>query len=637
MVSGSIALAADNDSTITQNGVTQRISFAPGATSAQVSGSVSGTSTDTYLLTAFAGQRMQIQVSSPSGNAYLTVVSPGGSPLARAQNGVQSFDQVLPESGDYTLEVSAPSGTPTTPYILAVSVVYLQTPTGGTRRISFAPGATSAQVSGSMSGASTDTYLLTAFAGQRMQIYVSGSPYNAYLTVVSPGGSPLARAQNYVQNFDQTLPETGDYRLEVSAPSGTPTTNYILTVSVVYQQSQPSPTPQRISFPANGTYAQASGQVSGSTINNFVLNAHAGQWMLVGLSSPNVYLSVISPSGSPLARAQNGTQSFAQTLPETGDYRLEISAPSGTPATDYFLIVSVTNSQSTSQRLSFPQNATSAQISGQVSGSFTNTYLVNAHAGQRMQVTVSSPSFNVYLSVISPSGSPLARAQNGTQTFDQTLSESGDYQLEVSAPAGTSQTTYWLSIGITDGQSSGTTQRITFAPGGISAQVSGQVDGSTLNTYLLNARAGQRMQIWVWSSTASAYLTIVSPGGSPLARAQNGTQSFDQTIPENGDYTISGLVAIGNTADQLLADGGRHGLTCPASRRHRAMPPRFDLLDTHFIFVNPARYAICPIARLLRLRNMPRMCYTASGASSYLDAFHRTLWHKLILAVHNKD
>ena len=75
-----------------------------------------------YVLNARAGQHMQINVASPAGNVYLTLVSPGGSPLARAQAGAQSFNDTLPESGDYTVQLSAPSGTSLTTYLLTIAI-----------------------------------------------------------------------------------------------------------------------------------------------------------------------------------------------------------------------------------------------------------------------------------------------------------------------------------------------------------------------------------------------------------------------------------------------------------------------------------------------------------------------------------
>ena len=55
---------------------------------------------------------MQVSLASPSGTAYLNVIAPDGSPLARAQAGAQGFSGSLPVSGDYQLQVMTLGGDP---------------------------------------------------------------------------------------------------------------------------------------------------------------------------------------------------------------------------------------------------------------------------------------------------------------------------------------------------------------------------------------------------------------------------------------------------------------------------------------------------------------------------------------------
>ncbi|MBI1259296.1 MAG: hypothetical protein GC204_17660 [Chloroflexi bacterium] len=541
-----------------QPAVTQRISFAPGGTSATVSGQVDGTLLDTYLLNARANQYMQVVVTSPTGNVYLTVVSPFGSPLARAQNGAQSFSGTLPENGDYTLQVSAPSGTPLTSYSLNVSVVGSSQPTqpapqaGPTVRINFPSGATSAQVPGQVGGYVVNYYLVNAQAGQLMQASVTSPNNNVFMTVAAPSGAILASAPAGAKSYTGTLSESGDYTLRISTTPGGALTSYLVSISITGNLGVIQPPPnngsQRIQFATGATAATVTGQVSGDVYNGFLLNARAGQRMrltLMSFGNP-VYLTLVSPGGSPLARAQVGAQSFDGLLPENGDYTIQISAPSGTTTTPYALVVNVTNvssSPNTVERISFAPNTTGAEVYDQVDGNSLDTYPLTASAGQFMQVTLSSPASNVYLTVVSPNGSPLVRAQNGAQSFGQLLSESGDYLLQVSAPAGATQTTYTMIVSVTGAvvsqpPPSGGNQRINFAPGATSAQRSGQIDGNTYVGYVLNARAGQHMQMNVASPAGNVYLTLVSPSGSPLARAQAGAQSFDGILPESGDYTV---------------------------------------------------------------------------------------------------
>ena len=552
LVTAGLSLAAPSQSALLQ---TQRIRFAAGATSAQVSGQVDGNTMTTYLLNALSGQQMQVSVSSPAGNDYQPVVSPLGSPLARAQAGAQSFAGTLPESGDYTFQVSAPVGTALTTYTLAVSVTGGALPQPGpTQRITFAQGANSATVTGQLAGYTVDYYLVNAYAGQQIQVSVTTPSTRAYISLITPSGAALARAQAGTKNYTGTLPETGDYTIRVSTNPGGPQIVYTLNVTITGSSVTPPPGYQRISFQPGATSAQVYGQVDGTTPINYVLEASAGQRMRLVLASPNsnAFLTVVSPGGTPLARAQNSILTFDQTLPESGDYRITVSSPAGTPTIIYLLNAAVTGAVQptpipggTTQRISFPTGANSAQVSGQIDGNTFQGYLLNAQAGQRMQLSVSSPTGSAYLTVVSPNGTPLARAQNGTQTFDQTLPESGDYTIQVSTPAGTPTISFTLFVAVTGQTQPTSPQRIRFAAGSTAAQVSEQVDGNTTVSYVLEARAGQRMQVFMTSPLSNVYLTLVSPFGSPLARAQAGAQSFDGILPESGDYSLQVSAPVG--------------------------------------------------------------------------------------------
>lgn len=564
--------------------VSERIRFAAGATSAQVSGQIDGTSFHTYFVEARAGQRMQARVSSPFGNVYLTVVSPSGSPLARAQAGAQSFDGILPETGDYVLQVTAPVGTPATTYVLNISITGgiptstpIPPPTPTVQRIRFAAGTTWTQLAGRLDAPNMVNYVLEARAGQQALFFVTSPGNNAYLTVVSPTGQPLARAQAGAQSFNGTLPETGDYRLTVSSPDGTAHTDYALYVSVTGGVT-PSATPQtgtRIQFAPGATGTTVTGNISSGGLAGYLLSAGAGQHLRISLTSPgnNVYLSVIAPSGAILANASLGERSLDHILSESGDYVVQASTLPGTPDTNFALLVSIVGGQPaptsvptgqpatvqpppSAQRISFAPGSNSAQVSGQVGGYTVITYLLEALAGQNMQVSVSSPTNNVFLSVLTPSGAFLAQATVGAKSFTGALPQSGDYTFRVSTSPGAATTTYTLNVTVTGaGQplpptlppstsapppatSTAPYPRIQFAPGATSATVSGQVDSSASKGYLVGASAGQRMQISLTSPGGNVYLTVTSPSGSTMASASLGETSLDRFLPENGDYII---------------------------------------------------------------------------------------------------
>ncbi|MFN8418943.1 MAG: hypothetical protein U0528_06830 [Anaerolineae bacterium] len=325
----------------------ERISFAAGATSASVSGQVTGTVGKGYALYAFAGQQMDININ----NATLTVVSPSGSPLVRGTvtaDPVRSFSTVLPETGDYLIYITAPAGSGALNYTMNVSIV-----SGGggsaptAERIRFVPGGTGAVVTGYVAGGNQNSYLLYAFAGQTMTLTLD----NGTLTVVSPSGSPLVRGTvtaEPIRSFNMVLPETGDYTIQVSVPASSPAIGYTLAASVTGSISGGSSTPERITFAAGGTSATITGQVSGTVRKSYVLGAFAGQSMTVNVT--NAFMTVVSPVGDPMARAQNNAQSLTQTLNDSGDYSIEISVPPATGTVNYTLYVSIVGTPSASDQ-----------------------------------------------------------------------------------------------------------------------------------------------------------------------------------------------------------------------------------------------------------------------------------------------
>ncbi|MCC6602638.1 MAG: hypothetical protein IT327_05480 [Anaerolineae bacterium] len=84
--------------------IPQRISFAPGATSATVQGDVAAHVSDDYILSAQAGQTMTVNIDSPNSNVLLTIVGADGIPLTNGNmSGATSWQGQLPATQDYTL------------------------------------------------------------------------------------------------------------------------------------------------------------------------------------------------------------------------------------------------------------------------------------------------------------------------------------------------------------------------------------------------------------------------------------------------------------------------------------------------------------------------------------------------------
>ncbi len=417
--------------------------------------------------------------------------------------------------------------------LLMAPAAYAQT--GAPERIRFQTGATSAQVTGQVSGGQSNSYVLYAAAGQIMQLIVNSGT----LTVVSPSGEPLVRGTataQPVQFFSQTLTESGDYQIQVSAPAGAGSVTYTMNVTITGEPDR-STSAERIRFQPGTTGTQVTGQISGAAEDSYVFHAFAGQTIQVDVD--NAYLSLVSPTGQPLARAQSGAQNVNLVLPESGDYSLRVALPVGSASVTYTMNVSITGSAgdiTASERIRFARGATSTQLARRIAvDNEVDSYVLEAFIGQTMQVTVD----NAYLTVVSPSGEPLARAQTGAQNVNRVLPESGDYIVQVSVPAGFAPVSYTLTVTITgEPDRSTSTERIRFQPGTSSTQVVGQLVGGAENSYLLHVLAGQTMSLTVDNGT----LTVVSPSGEPLVRGTVTAQpvrSFSRTLTETGDYQVS--------------------------------------------------------------------------------------------------
>ena len=104
-------------------GVRKRIKFARGRTSTVINNAVLRDEVDEYILTARAGQKMKVDISSVEDNASFEIVGPDKTQLPRAgfDDDARHWTGELPQSGDYVIEVAPTRGNAT--YRLKVEIV----------------------------------------------------------------------------------------------------------------------------------------------------------------------------------------------------------------------------------------------------------------------------------------------------------------------------------------------------------------------------------------------------------------------------------------------------------------------------------------------------------------------------------
>lgn len=85
----------------------QRVQFTPGATSATIQGSIRGYEIIDYLVSARAGQAMNVSMATDNGANYFNILSPGEDEVAMFNGSVNEnqYEGTLPISGDYKIRV----------------------------------------------------------------------------------------------------------------------------------------------------------------------------------------------------------------------------------------------------------------------------------------------------------------------------------------------------------------------------------------------------------------------------------------------------------------------------------------------------------------------------------------------------
>jgi hypothetical protein len=210
---------------------TQRIEFAPGANSANVYNLNNATPTR-YVLRANAGQEMKVELNSPSPLPYLVITGADGTSLLPANQDLSIWQGRLPSSQDYYVQVIRPQQAERADYNLKVTIESEKLPQPQGQRIEFAPGATSAIVSGSVAPHMTRTYLLKADAGQLMTINVNSPGNPDVLTVYGKDGTVLINGSMAGDHsWYGRLPLTEDYNVQVTNTTQYPT-NYSMNVAI---------------------------------------------------------------------------------------------------------------------------------------------------------------------------------------------------------------------------------------------------------------------------------------------------------------------------------------------------------------------------------------------------------------------
>ena len=195
------------------------------------------------------------------------------------------------------------------------------------------------------------------------------------------------------------------------------------------------------------------------------------------------------------------------------------------------------------QRITFAPGSVSATVNGTVYPGQPVQYVLRAMAGQTMTVQTNSTG-PFRLSVAGANGASLGFA-DANQTLQVVLPSNQDYFIFLQSPAGASAAYYTMQVTVVSQRPQPTptrvpqpqTQRITFAPGAVSATVYGYVDSARPASYVLRALAGQDMTVQFYGG-GPYQATLTGADGSYLG-STNAGGVISSRLPRTQDYYIS--------------------------------------------------------------------------------------------------
>lgn len=203
--------------------IPERIQFATGATSALLRGGLPPAGAHNYVLKAAAGQAMTVQLTAAHGLGLIVIWGADGTVLISDHADATEWSGVLPSTQDYYIDVRSIADASLIDYALQIIIP---------ARIQFAPGATSAVVSGSAPPAETVSYMLGAMGGQTMTVYLNVIQGVGLIIIWGADGTVLISDHADATEWSGVLPSTQDYYIDVRSAAGGPPLKYTLQVII---------------------------------------------------------------------------------------------------------------------------------------------------------------------------------------------------------------------------------------------------------------------------------------------------------------------------------------------------------------------------------------------------------------------
>ena len=214
----------------------RRISFQTGQFNTSIQGALPKNGMDKWTLRIMGGQTLSVNLIPTNGKAKFSIVGADGYPLITDHADAMQWSNPVPATQDYTITVIAFDDTAPS-YSLQITVPPLQpapvqpTLVPVTKRISFAPGAISATVSGVTPAVDVDRWVIAAMVNQTLSINLIAPPGGqAALVIYGADGTVLISDHASAMQWSGPLPKSQDYHIDVKPENGV--VSYTMQVTI---------------------------------------------------------------------------------------------------------------------------------------------------------------------------------------------------------------------------------------------------------------------------------------------------------------------------------------------------------------------------------------------------------------------
>ncbi len=498
-------------------------------------GAVAGTITlgdlDSYTFAANAGDALQLRVGEPTATAFapeITLYTPSGTQLSYTwDNSAAAINVAAPVSGVYTVVIGDRSFANTGSY----SLHFVRAP-GANEGGSLANGGSLVEA---LTIGDLDSYTFSANAGEDFQVRVgdlNAAALAPEISVYTPIGGLLAYTwSNDVAAIANTAPLTGTYTVVVGDRSVSGSGPYEL-----FFTRRPGANEGGLLSPS----AKVLGAIDLGDLDSYTFSASWGQRFHVTVAdlyatSLAPEIAIYSPTGA-LAHYQwnNTTAVISATAQATGIYTIVVADRSGPGTGQYELNFARLPGANEGGLLVNGGARVDAITLGDL-----DSYTFEASWGESVQLrladlsgTAFAPQFTVY----GPTGAVVVSDwSNDVAGVAFTATTTGTFTVVVGDFSGDAAGAYSLHYSRAPGANEGGL----IANG---ASLAGYLDRGDLDSFTLNATAGESLQL-VMDEGLSPALTpeifLYGPAGALIASTWSNTvATLNAIAPETGAYTV---------------------------------------------------------------------------------------------------